>query len=146
MKISAKTRYALAASVRMAQLYQAKECVSLISLSDSLKISKIYLEHIFSLLKRAGVVTSIKGAQGGYLLARPPEEINAYHIMSAIEISLFSGNEKTVEKSAPNIEKAIQNVLFMPLDKSIKAALSDVTLAKLVQEAEKHNTNYMYYL
>ena len=66
--------------------------------------------------------------------------------MSAIEISLFSGNEKTVEKSAPNIEKAIQNVLFMPLDKSIKAALSDVTLAKLVQEAEKHNTNYMYYL
>lgn len=130
----------------MAQLYQAKECVSLISLSDSLKISKIYLEHIFSLLKRAGLVTSIKGAQGGYLLSRPPEEINAYDIMSAIETSLFSKNEKTVEKSAPGIEKAMQNVLFVPLDKTVKTALSAMTLAMLVQEAEKHNANYMYYL
>lgn len=145
MKISAKARYAIAATVYMARRYEAKECITLVTLAESLEISKIYLEQVFSLLKRASVVTAIKGAQGGYLLARAPHEISLYDIMSAIETSLFAQNSETVENSAPHIEKVMQTV-FDQLDDAVKTQLSGVTLAAMVQEAEKNSSNYMYYL
>lgn len=145
MKISAKTRYAMAAVIYMGRRYETKECITLLTLAEQLSISKIYLEQVFSLLKRAGLVTAIKGAQGGYLLAHPPHEINVYDIMFAVETSLFVQNIETVEKSAPHIEKAMQNV-FAALDQTVKEALSGMTLSALVQDAEKNSNNYMYYL
>lgn len=146
MKISAKTRYALAAVIKMAQTYGSKECTSLITLAESLKISKIYLEQVFSLLKRAGVVTSVKGAQGGYLLAKPPREITVYQIMEGLETSLFASNDKTVEDNAPNIEEAMQKMIFEKIDTIMMETLASLTLESLANEAQKHNPNYMYYL
>ncbi|HCX65526.1 MAG TPA: Rrf2 family transcriptional regulator, partial [Eubacteriaceae bacterium] len=75
MKLSAKGRYALAATTSMAQNKDKNEYITLISISEKLSISKIYLEQIFSLLKRGGVVNSIKGSQGGYQLSRSPKQI-----------------------------------------------------------------------
>ena len=85
MRISAKGRYALAAMVHMAQGHANGECTTLISISEKLGISKIYLEQVFSLLKRGDIVTSVKGAQGGYMLTRSPGEISAYQVLSAVE-------------------------------------------------------------
>lgn len=148
MKISAKTRYAVAAMINMAQLYEGKECVTVVSLAENLSISKIYLEQVFSLLKRGHIVTAVKGAQGGYRLARPPRDITLFEVMSAIELSLFAESEKTVERSAASIEQAMKTVVFDPLDAAIRQTLSAATLADLVGEAEKHagQSHYMYYL
>jgi Rrf2 family protein len=147
VNISAKTRYALAATIRMAQLPGDKECVTLIRLAEDLKISKIYLEQIFSLLKRGGVVNAVKGARGGYLLTSPPAQINILDIMRSIESSLFSDNEATVPESAPDIEQAIKSRIFDQLDLAVTQALTDLTLADLATEAEKcRGENYMYYL
>ena len=68
MRISAKGRYALAAAISMARQYGTGEHITAISISEKLGISKIYLEQVFSLLKRAGLVNTVKGAQGGYAL------------------------------------------------------------------------------
>lgn len=132
--------------IYMARRYETKECITLVSLAENLNISKIYLEQVFSLLKRAGIVTSIKGAQGGYLLKRPPKEISAYDIMYAVETSLFTQNDPTVENSAPHIEKTMQKDIFARLDAIVHKLLSAITLSALVQDAEKHSSNYMYYL
>ena len=56
---------------------------------SGLAVSKIYLEQVFSLLKRDGLANSIKGAQGGYQLSRPAEEISVYDILSVAELSMF---------------------------------------------------------
>ena len=78
MKISAKGRYGLAAMTYLARNYASGSPVTIVSISEKLGISKIYLEQVFSLLKRARLVNSIKGSQGGYQLSRAPREITPY--------------------------------------------------------------------
>jgi len=138
MRISAKGRYALAAAISMAQQYGTGEYITVISISEKLGISKIYLEQVFSLLKRAGLVTSIKGAQGGYQLSRAPGEISALDLLVAVETSLFEQTEGTVGEKAPDIDGAMRVAVFERLDGAIRDALSKITLEDLVSEAEKH--------
>lgn len=86
MRISSKGRYAVAAMTELAGAWKRSESLTVLRISETLGISKIYLEQVFSLLKRAQLVNSIKGAQGGYQLAKPPEEITAADILSASEL------------------------------------------------------------
>jgi len=146
MKFSAKSRYALAALVRMGQI-SAEETITIVSLSETLGISKIYLEQVFSLLKRGGVVVSSKGAQGGYRLARAAHSITAYDILAAIEVALFEQAGPAVAEKAPGIEHALQTQLFAPLDTALHETLRSITLDALVARAEEYGSEgFMYYL
>ncbi|HHX60776.1 MAG TPA: Rrf2 family transcriptional regulator [Epulopiscium sp.] len=147
MRISAKGRYGLASMIYMAQLHHTGECITIIRMAEALDISKIYLEQVFSLLKRAEIVTSIKGAQGGYKLIKAPNETTAFDILSAIEMALFEETEETVA-SVPAFEAAMQKVVFEALSSDIKASLEKVTLYDLVVEAEKQreNDNFMFFI
>lgn len=148
MRISAKGRYALAAVISMAQKHNSGEYITVISISERLGISKIYLEQVFSLLKRGGLVHSIKGAQGGYQLARMPRQITVLDVLSAVETSLFEKAEDTVPEKAPDIEKAMRLSAFDILDESVKDALGKISLEDLVNEAEKHKEEHaiMFYI
>jgi Rrf2 family protein len=148
MRISAKGRYALAAVIHMAQQYDTGEHVTVISISERLGISKIYLEQVFSLLKKADIVTSTKGAQGGYLLTRMPGQITVLDVLLAIEASLFEQTQTTVSEKAPDIEEALRLSAFDVLDINIRQTLGSVTIADLVNEAEKHKENnaMMFYI
>lgn len=94
MKISAKARYGLAAIITMAKKSDEEECITVLSLSEDLKISKIYLEQVFSQLKRGEIVTSTKGSRGGYSLSRPASEITVYDLLVTIENSLLKKQKK----------------------------------------------------
>ncbi len=148
MRISAKGRYALAAVINMAQQYNNGEYITVISISERLGISKIYLEQVFSMLKRGEIVKSVKGAQGGYQLVRMPGLITVLDVLSAVETSLFEAAEDTVPEKAPDIEAALRSYVFDTMDKSVNDALSQVTLEDLVTEAEKHKQerSIMYYI
>lgn len=148
MRVSAKGRYALAAMLHMAQRADTGEYITVISISERLGISKIYLEQVFSLLKRGELVYSVKGAQGGYQLARRPEEITAYDILSSVELSLFEHTEDTVLEKAPEMDKAMQAAIFGPLQEAVQASLRGVTLNDLQREAEKQNAaeGLMFYI
>ena len=137
MRISAKGRYALASVVMMARQYPRGESITLLSISEKLGISKIYLEQVFSLLKRAGIVTSVKGAQGGYQLSRAPRLVTVWDVLAAVETSLFERTEDTVPDKAPEIEAALRLLAFQPLDSAAAGALKSATLEDLVAEAEK---------
>jgi Rrf2 family cysteine metabolism transcriptional repressor len=141
MRISAKGRYALAATTNMAQNNNNNEYITLISISDRLGISKIYLEQVFSLLKRGAIVHSIKGSQGGYQLTRTPQQITVFDILSAVETSLFEKAEETIVGKAPEIEMAMSQSVYSPLDFSIKSTLQGITLYDLVSEAEKNQAD-----
>ena len=148
MRISAKGRYALAAMISMSESYPNGEYITVISISEKLGISKIYLEQVFSLLKRGGLVNSIKGAQGGYQLSRMPRQITVFQVLSAVELSLFEPTENTVQEKSPEIEKAMRISAFDRLDKAVTDTLSSVTLADLAAETERHRseTSFMFYI
>ncbi|MEA5059656.1 MAG: Rrf2 family transcriptional regulator [Candidatus Pelethousia sp.] len=148
MRISSKGRYALAAVISMAQQYNGGESITVMSISKGLNLSKIYLEQVFSLLKRGGIVISIKGAQGGYQLARRPEQISVLAVLSAAELSVLERTEETVLEKAPDIEGAMRAIVFDELDRSLKATLESITLSDLVMEAEKRKDKSarMYYI
>jgi len=148
MRISAKGRYALAAVVNMAQQYDSGEHITVISISEKLGISKIYLEQVFALLKKAEIVSATKGAQGGYQLTRMPGQITVLDVLLAVESSLFEQTQETVQEKAPDIELAMRLSAFDILDKNVRQTLSSITIADLVSEAEKHSENdaMMFYI
>ena len=148
MKISAKGRYGLAAMTHLAMNYEAGLPITIISISDKLGISKIYLEQVFSLLKRARLVHSIKGSQGGYQLARAPREIAVYDILAAIELALVEPAAATTVEKQPALDRAMQAVVFQPLDAAIQAALKKISLDDVLAEAEKQLPAYnlMYFI
>ena len=148
MRISAKSRYALAAITYMAIQDTSKECVTVISISEQLGISKIYLEQVFSLLKRAKLVVSIKGAQGGYRLAKPAIKITIDEVLRAVEQSLFEPAAPSVGREAGHIEKAVNALVWNQLDKAINETTGSILLSAVANEAEKlkGDNNLMFYI
>lgn len=148
MRISSKSRYALAAMINMAQSVETGKYTTVISISDKFGISKIYLEQVFSLLKKSGLVISVKGSQGGYQLSKPPAEITAYDILQATEIAFFDKTEETVADVSPEIENAVRTMIYEPLNQTIINLLKNITLLDLVNEAEKNSdeSGFMFYI
>jgi len=148
MRISARGRYALAAAIVLAEQYESGKYISVINISDRLGISKIYLEQVFSLLKRGGVVISVKGAQGGYQLVREPGQVTVYEVLSAVELPLFEAAEDSVKDSAPEIEGALKEAVFDVLDASVRNVLNSITLNSLLTAVEKHKPSQqlMFYI
>ncbi len=146
MKLSAKSRYALASLVKMALVHESQPTITVLEIADELEISKIYLERIFSELRRGEVVGSIKGSQGGYYLTRAPKEITLYEILHAVEPALFSDNDATVEKTSQNIERALVEMVYTPMKEGFAKMLTAISLADITLEAQGEEGNYMYYL
>ena len=86
MKLSTKGRYGLRALIDLA-LYSENETVSIASISARQNISESYLEQLIAKLRKAGLVTSVRGAGGGYKLAKPASEISVGDILRALEES-----------------------------------------------------------
>jgi len=82
--ISTKGRYGVRAMFELA-LQSDGAPVSIKSIAERQSISETYLEQLFQKLRQAGLLTSLRGAQGGYLLAKPPGEISVGDILKALE-------------------------------------------------------------
>jgi len=141
MRISAKGRYALAVMVQMAESWGYGEDIAVVNISKNLGISKIYLEQIFSLLKKSGLLNSVKGTKGGYHLAKRPKLITATEILYAVETSLFEETKGSASDKAPEIDKSIRLLVFDELNKKIKETLDTITLEALWDEAAKHKVD-----
>ncbi|MCL2225540.1 MAG: Rrf2 family transcriptional regulator [Defluviitaleaceae bacterium] len=140
MRISSKGCYAIAALMELAA-DEKNEPIPVATLATRLQISKIYLEQVFSIIKRSGIVISTKGAQGGYTLRESPEKITLHDILAPIESTLFESAEKSLESIPIEQSAIINNLVFKPLDDTICTTLKSVTLADLRQ-----STGDMYYI
>lgn len=88
MKISSRGRYALRFMIDLAQ-HSTGEAVTLKEVSQRQEISIKYLEQIVTLLNRGGLIRSIRGNQGGYLLARDPKDYTIGEILRVVEGDLY---------------------------------------------------------
>src|SRR3712207_9448755 len=86
MKISTKGIYGIKAMVDLA-IYSEKDKVTLKSICERQSISERYLEQIFSLLRKGGLIKGVKGAQGGYTLVKGAKEITIGEILRVVERS-----------------------------------------------------------
>ena len=84
MKVSSKAHYGLMACDVLTKNYQ-KQPVSASELEGYISVSGKYLEKIMRMLSGRGVVTATRGASGGYVLARPPEDITVGEVVRALE-------------------------------------------------------------
>ncbi|MDR1322512.1 MAG: Rrf2 family transcriptional regulator [Gracilibacteraceae bacterium] len=145
MRISVKGRYALAAVVEMAK-NRSGDNIAAVNVATQLGISKIYLEQVFTQLKKAGILLAVKGSRGGYQLARSPLAITVWDVLSCLEAALTDATEATVNENAPDIEIVMQDAVFTPLDKVVREFLTGVTVQSLLDLTEKQRAEQSFML
>lgn len=135
MKISTKGRYALRMMVDLA-VHNNGEWISLKEISERQNISIKYLEQIVSILMRSGLLLSSRGPQGGYMLARKPEEYTAGEILREIEGSLVPVACMEAEPNQCERYDFCSTIKFWEgLYKVISDYVDSVTLADLAQQS-----------
>ena len=146
MKISTESRYGLRAMVDLA-VFSGGEHVALGSIAERQMISVIYLEQVFSVLKKAGLVKSVKGAQGGYALADEPSKIHAGSILRALE-----GQLSVIEFDSPEcrnlIQACLKDVVWDRMDECLNEMVDSITLEDLANDYKRLNglDAVMYYI
>ncbi len=133
MKISTKGRYALRMMIHLARNDQGRY-IALRDVSGQEEISPKYLEQIVTILSRAGFLKSVRGAQGGYRLARRPEEYTVGEILRVTEGNLFP--VPCLENQPAGCERAEQCVtlsFWLGMQSAIDAYVDSVTLADLAR-------------
>ena len=139
MKLTTKGRYGLRAVIDLAK-YAKNEPVSLSDVAERQGISISYLEQLMAKLKKAGIVQSTRGAQGGYSLAKHPENISVGEILRALEGSLSPvdcsavDGEGETECSASNF--CVTKYVWKRINDSINDTVNNIFLSELLAESE----------
>ena len=137
MKLTTKGRYGLRAVIDLA-MYAKNEPVSLSDVAERQNISISYLEQLIAKLKKAGIVQSTRGAQGGYALAKAPEDISVGEILRALEGSLSPvdcsavDGEGETECSASNF--CVTKYVWKRINDSINDTVNNMFLSELLEE------------
>ncbi|WP_221089362.1 RrF2 family transcriptional regulator [Deinococcus aquaedulcis] len=135
MWVSTKAQYGLRALIEIAR--RGGEAVPLKDVSERQGISQHYLEQIASNLRRAGFIKSIRGAHGGYRLARPPHEINAYDVVTAMEGSIAPVSCVEDDHVCESQNVCGTQSLWHRVDTALRDVLGSTTLADLIVESER---------
>ncbi len=135
MKISTKGRYGLRALIDLAQ-YSEIEPVSISSIANRQDISERYLEQLMTLLKKAGIIKSIRGAGGGYVLAKDTSEISVGDVLRALEGSLEPVECATFkeEDTCAASDLCVTKYVWQRINESINRTVDEISLKQLVEE------------
>lgn len=132
MKLSTKGRYGVKAMVDLAINY-GKEPISIKAISQRQHVSEYYLEQLFSPLRKSGLIKSIRGAQGGYVLNRDPKDIKISEIMYILE-GPIEISDCVDGSSCNNIDCCATRLLWEKIKHSIDSVMESVTLQDIVDD------------
>ncbi|MCM3708487.1 MULTISPECIES: cysteine metabolism transcriptional regulator CymR [Cytobacillus] len=139
MKISTKGRYGLTIMIELAKKH-GEGPTSLKSIAQTNDLSEHYLEQLIAPLRNAGLVKSIRGAYGGYILGSEPAKITAGDIIRVLEgpISPVEGIED---------EEPAKRELWMRIRDAVKDVLDNTTLEDLASHTDTGESDaYMFYI
>lgn len=138
MKISSKGYYAVKALLDLAQQTRGVSIpLSIISKRQNIPLN--YLEQIFGKMRRAGIVKSVRGPKGGYMLSKNPEEISIKEIIQSLGVSLApvfcleTGTGKI--KDCSMSDECLSRILWKKLGITINNLLESITISDLLKEA-----------
>ena len=134
MKLNTRSRYAVMALADIAS-FDEKNPVSLRDISLRQNISLVYLEQIFSKLKKNNIVKSIRGTNGGYVLTKDPEQIKLSNIFSAVDEKVKTVRCKKESKKGCNgkLTKCITHDLWDDLEMHINNFFETKNLGDLLK-------------
>ncbi len=135
MKISTRGRYGLRALVDLA-MHQDDKAIPLRKIAEREKISEQYLEQLFASLRKAGVVSSVRGAHGGYLLNKDPEKITAGDVIRILEGPISPVDCVMDSYNCEQANSCVTHDLWNILSKQIGELLDSYTIADLKKKAE----------
>ena len=134
MRLTTKGRYAVTAMLDLAY-HSGRKPVTLNDIARRQDISLSYLEQLFAKLRRAGMVTGVRGPGGGYRLSRPASQINIADIITAVDESVDStrcGGKGNCQNNQP----CLTHELWMGLSRQIHDYLAGISLADLLSRHE----------
>ena len=132
MKISKKTRYGLRAMIEIASVF-GEETLSAKNISKYQDIPLQYLEQILNRLKKEGLLKTIRGPKGGYILAKDPTKIKISNIVEILESKdgLTESKNSSKEVLSERVELSLTEKFWERLDKIIKKELTSTNLKDL---------------
>jgi Rrf2 family protein len=150
MRLSKKTEYAFRALIYAARFPEGTT-FQIRDLAERNDIPKKFLELILLELKKAGILSSRRGAGGGYLLARRPDAVRALEVIEAFEGPLAAGERKRAPGKSPGKEPSpAVDGMVAEASRAAAAAFSRWTLADLARSddeaAERRRRNVMYFI
>ena len=134
MRLTTKGRFAVTAMVDLS-MRQTRGPVTLAAISERQHISLSYLEQLFGKLRRAKLVTSVRGPGGGYCLARPTGGISVAQIITAVDEPMDAtqcgGKENCIDD-----RRCVTHDLWATLNEKMNDYLTSVTLADVVSHQQ----------
>lgn len=132
MRISTKGRYGLRTLMDIA-MHQDKGAVTLNDIAKRQSISVKYLWQVINPLKTAGLLSVTRGAKGGYMLARHPEEITMLEVVTILEGPLSLVDCLTQTDSCNHIDTCVARSVWQEVNRAVEKALSGITLAEVLR-------------
>jgi len=143
LKLSTRGRYGLKAMFDLA-LYYGDGPISLTSIAERQAISVNYLEQLISPLRKAHLVESVRGAQGGYMLAKNPSEITVGIILTTLEGPLAPTDcvlMDTTEDPCDNSKFCVTKVIYEKIYESILSVVNSITLQHMVDDYNENQSS-----
>ncbi|MFH1748281.1 MAG: Rrf2 family transcriptional regulator [Planctomycetota bacterium] len=132
MRISTRGRYGLRAMFELAQVFgQAPVLMS--TVAERQNLSRKYLHTLLTALKAAGLVRGVRGAGGGFVLTRPPEEIRLSDVLRALEGPLSLVDCVADKRACDRSSRCPARRVWRELAGAVENVLDNVTLADLVK-------------
>lgn len=152
MRISSRGEYGVRAMFDLAQRY-GEGPIPLKLIAERQQISDHYLEQLMGALRKAGLVVSVRGAQGGYELARAPEMIGIGDIIRALEGPVLTVHGTEGEKELPRADVSPERLaligVWKRLAERVNEVLDSVSLADLCEDAARmkaRDDSFMYHI
>jgi len=136
MKLSTRTRYGVRALMDIAQ-HNDEGLVLLKDIAKRQGISKDYLEHILIPLKVAGLVRTSRGAQGGFVIAKPPTQIRLYEVVQVLERKVALVACVDDPEAYPYSDICAPHALWQEITEAISHVLKSTTLQDLMERQGK---------
>lgn len=138
MRLSKKAQYGTRAMLELALNYD-EGFISLSHIAREQGISLKYLEHLIRQLKRAGMVTSLRGVAGGYRLVRRPSEIRVGEIIRALDEPMNPVECLDNSELCQRTEQCRARSIWMYLSDAIQRTLDSITLEEILRHHESEN-------
>ena len=131
MKLSTKGRYGLRAAVDLA-LFAKDEPLSVSTIAEREGLSESYLEQLFAKLKKAGLVRSIRGTNGGYQLAKPVSDISVGDILRALEGEMVIVDCPENETQCAKFDCCVTKYVWKRINNSINETINSMTMEEII--------------
>lgn len=141
MRLSTRGRYGLKAMFQLA-LHYGEGPISLNTIATAQELSENYLEQLVSTLRKAGLLNSVRGAQGGYMLAKSPKEITVGNILRVLEGDMAPAdcvidNANGCEKE----ENCVTKLVWMQMRDSINQVIDSISLQDMLDQQAEMESN-----